>query len=92
MNCQSSYRLIVVRGEPLGFVIVYYAASASRETECIVGTFTDLGPHVLKLAREEPTFRVEYTRVGAMLVSMDRPNVDAQKGVGDVTNGESETE
>lgn len=53
---------------------------------------TDLGPHVLKLAWDEAAFGIEYTRVGSVLVSMDCLNVDAQKGVGNVTDGEPETE
>lgn len=54
-----------------------------------VCTSTDLGPHVLKLARDETSFGVERTRVRSVLVGVDRLDVDAQKRVGDVADGQS---
>lgn len=90
MNSQSSYRLIDVRGMPLGFVVLYYISVSIRRTRACAGISTDLGPHVLKLARDEAAFGVECARVGSVLVSVDRLYVDAQKGVRDVADGEPE--
>lgn len=51
---------------------------------------TDLGPHVLKLGRDEAALVVEYARVGAVFVGVDHPNVDAPKRVRKVAKGGSE--
>ena len=75
---------------PLGVVVLYYIHGVSvRGTRVCTGSSTDLGPHVLKLARNEAAFGVEYARVGSVLVSVDRLYVDAEKGVRDVADGES---
>ena len=69
---------------------MYYTSRALASRNQSRGAFTDLGPHVLKLARDEAAFGVKDTRVGSVLVSMDRRDVNPQKGVGDVADGESE--
>ena len=77
---------------PLGFVIVYYRVFLSAHEIKFVWISTDLGPHVLKLTRDEATLSVECARVRSVFVRVDRRKVDAQKRVRNVADSESERE